>query len=126
MRRRPGTVPNERSRRKDRPRCRIPRRGRAGKGFDELPPSVLVRECAELRHQLRLVLEAVAAAALTPWQRATALAALEDGATYRTGKATEWCDGCVKHPSGCCDRHLDDMDQADAYQRVAREIGGSR
>jgi hypothetical protein len=93
---------------------------------DQLPPSVLVRECAELRRQFGQVLTAVAdqPTALTEAQQGTILAALSDAVSYRTVGAHARCEPCMAHPAGCRDRHADDLDQADAYRQLAREIGG--
>jgi hypothetical protein len=64
------------------------------------------------------------AGALTEEQRALVHAALADAEAYCADRAHAWCDGCTTHPSGCCEDHLDDLDQADAYRQLAREIGG--
>ena len=92
-----------------------------------LPPSVLVRECAELRRQLGQVLDAIGdGPVLYPAQLSTVLAALDDAATLRTERAAAYCYDCSSHPAGACDVHVDDLDQADAYRQVAREIGGQQ
>ncbi len=92
-----------------------------------LPPSVLVRECAELRRQLGLVLDAIdQAAALTEAQRAIVLAALDEAADCREQRAASWCGDCAPAPAECCPEHLDDLDQAAAYRSLARELGGDR
>ena len=58
--------------------------------------------------------------------RQTMLAALADAAAYRTAGADARCEDCMAHPAGCCDPHADDLEQADAYRDLAREIGGQR
>jgi hypothetical protein len=147
-----------------------------------LPPSVLVRECAELRRQLGQVLDVSGEAddddgtepyctacgqwvgmfhgldgwhhfrgdpapggqrelydagheavigwtvppgrPLSPGQVATVRAGLGDAARYRTDRAAAWCDDCTDHPSGCCERHLDDLEAAERYRALAGQIGG--
>jgi hypothetical protein len=92
-----------------------------------LPPSVMVREIAELRRQLGQVLDFIEdqGHTLTGAQRATVLAALEDAIAYRSERATAWCEDCQDHPAQCCDKHADDLDRADAYRALTREIGGA-
>jgi hypothetical protein len=58
--------------------------------------------------------------------RQTMLAALADAVAYRTAGADARCEDCMAHPAGCCDPHADDLEQADAYRDLAREIGGQR
>jgi hypothetical protein len=38
-------------------------------------------------------------------------------------RAAEWCGECADHQSGACQRHLDDLDQADEYRKTAAELG---
>jgi hypothetical protein len=59
-------------------------------------------------------------------QQATVLAALADAVAYRTAGADARCEDCMAHPAGCCDRHADDLDQADRYRQLVRELGGQR
>jgi hypothetical protein len=54
------------------------------------------------------------------------LAALADAVAYRTAGPEARCEDCMAHPAGCCDRHADDLDAADRYRQLAREIGGQR
>ena len=61
---------------------------------------------------------------LTPRDRRTLMAALADAATYRTDRATGYCEACLEADAGACDGHADDVDQADAYRALARRIGG--
>jgi hypothetical protein len=93
-----------------------------------MPPSRMAAELAETRRQLGLVLAAIedVAPALTNEQRLTVLSALADAEVYRTERAAEWCDACETAPEGACREHVDDLDDADAYRQLAREIGGQQ
>ena len=95
---------------------------------DQLPPSVLARECAELRRQLGQVLAVVNghAATLTGAQLGVVLAALNDAATFRERRAAEWCDSCENAPDGACDMHVEDLDSVGEYRQLARELGDQR
>jgi hypothetical protein len=88
-----------------------------------LPPSVLVRECAELRRQLGQVLDLISEqVALTPAQLATALKALTAAAEHAEVQAGEFCDGCGLHPAGVCDKHADLLDEAGEYHDLERVL----
>lgn len=57
------------------------------RGVEELPPSLLMRECAELRRLLGQVLDVIdgQAVTLTYEQASTVLGALGEAAIYRAG-----------------------------------------
>jgi hypothetical protein len=60
---------------------------------------------------------------LTAGQAEDVLGALADAATYRRRQAGEACAGCDANPDeGVCPDHLDDIDLADAYDGLAREL----
>lgn len=61
---------------------------------------------------------------LTPSDRRTILAALDDAAACRGARPGCACDDCEGSPAGLCDRHADDLDQADAYRSLAARLGG--
>ena len=61
---------------------------------------------------------------VTPRDRRLLLAALADAATYRSERATEYCDVCESAAAGACDEHADDVDQAEQFRALARRIGG--
>lgn len=149
-----------------------------------LPPSILTRECAELRRQLGQVLDAFAKAderddgtepycttcrewvgmfhgldgwhhfrgdpapggkrelydaghegviawtvppgrALSPGQMRTVLDALDVAAEYKRERVAG-CPDCEVHPAGLCTTCEMRLEQADAYGRVAGEIGGGQ
>jgi len=48
--------------------------------------------------------------------------ALEDAERYRRDRAEAWCAGCLAHPAGACDDHVDELDQADAYAELGRQL----
>ena len=54
---------------------------------------------------------------------ATVLDALDVAAEYREYRAGLTCDACATHPAELCDDHRADLDAADTYRQVAREIG---
>lgn len=95
---------------------------------ESLPPSVLMRECAELRHQLGQVLAVIEGqgegSPLTDEQRTTVLEALNDAARWRDHKGAEECFVCAREPGGLCHRHAADLDRADGYRRVFHELSG--
>ena len=112
----------------------------------QLPPSLLVRECAELRRLLGQALDVIAedasaleearatllpayaepAVTLGQDQAATALDALEVAAEYRRFRASLTCQACADHPAELCDDHQADLDQAHEYDALASQIGGTR
>ncbi len=94
---------------------------------DQLPPSLLMRECAELRRLLGQCLDVIEHQPfpLTDMQRAIVLDALEYGAASRR-EAAAWCTECRQHPASLCPAHETSLETADAYRQAAREIGGAR
>ena len=80
----------------------------------ELPPSVLMREDAELRRQLGQVLNVIAEAAGVLSQ------VFADAIEYRMPGSCEECD---VRPEGLCNDHAADLDLTDAYIALARELG---
>jgi hypothetical protein len=94
---------------------------------EELPPSVLMRECSELRHQLGQVLAVIGergeGSPLTPERRVTVARALVDGIRWRNHVAAQDCADCDGHPEGLCGRHAQDLDQAAAYEQLGRDLG---
>jgi hypothetical protein len=48
--------------------------------------------------------------------------ALEDAGRYRRDRAEAWCADCLAHPAGACDDHVDQLDQADAYAELGRQL----
>jgi len=48
--------------------------------------------------------------------------ALEDAERYRRDRAEAWCADCRAHPAGACDDHADQLDQADAYAELGRQL----
>ena len=94
----------------------------------ELPRLILERELAETRRHLGQVLAVIngQAPALTGAQWELTLVALADAETYVTDRAAAWCEACESAPEGACQEHVNDLDQADAYRQLAREIGGQR
>jgi hypothetical protein len=96
----------------------------------ELPPSVLVRELAETRRQLGLVLDLAVkwelppAPVLDPGQRAMVLRALDVAAEYWRYRASLTCQDCADHPAEVCPDHAADLNRADEYDALAARIGG--
>jgi hypothetical protein len=88
-----------------------------------LPPSVLVRECAELRRQLGQVLDVIdgQAAALGADQSATVLSALEDASDGIRERAA-YCPACRTHPAALCDEDADRLSRAEAYDHLAAKL----
>jgi hypothetical protein len=93
----------------------------------ELPPSLLMRECAELRRLLGQVLGLLdSAVTLDQDQAATALDALDFAAEYRRYRASLTCAACAAHPAELCADHAADLDRAEEYDALAVQIGGAR
>jgi hypothetical protein len=93
-----------------------------------LPPSRLQAEVAETRRQLGQVLAAYAdleGQALIEAQRTTVLDGLGDAADLLEHRAEQWCGDCVRQDGGLCYEHAKDLDAADRYRALAREIGGA-
>jgi hypothetical protein len=88
-----------------------------------LPPSVLVRECAELRRQLGQVLDVISgqAAALDADETMTVLAALDDASEGIRERAA-YCPACRSHPASLCDEDADRLSRAEAYDHLAARL----
>lgn len=95
---------------------------------DRMPPSQLVAEVAETRRQLAAVLAVIEdqPPGLTGPQLTLVLGALDDAAAVAEERAGAVCADCAHTESGLCYRHAEDLDEADAYRQLAREIGGQR
>ncbi len=59
---------------------------------------------------------------LDPGQLGTLLRALADAAAHRTGRADARCEDCLAHPAGLRDPHAGDLDHAEAYRAVERQL----
>jgi hypothetical protein len=108
----------------------------------ELPPSLLERECAELRRTAGQLLDVIteqasalqearaallsSAASLDDGQAATVLDALGFAAEYRRYRASLTCEACAQHPAELCEDHAADLDRAEEYDQLAGQIGGAR
>jgi len=60
--------------------------------------------------------------AISPADAVTIGQALDDAEAYRRRRAGDWCADCAGSPAGACDPHLDDLDQADVYAGLARQL----
>jgi hypothetical protein len=81
----------------------------------ELPPSVLIREDAELRRQLGQVL------AVLDESVGVLGEALADAIQYRDPGGL--CDACDASVASICDDHADDLNKTDAYLALAAALG---
>lgn len=89
-----------------------------------LPPSLLVRECAELRRALGQVLDAIAAGVLLDDdQTLTVTAALDDAVAGIRDRAAH-CGECRISPAELCDGCADRLARVDLYAKLAGQIGG--
>ena len=90
------------------------------------PPSVLLRECAELRRQLGQVLDVIGEQpqVLTASQMAGVLKALAVAADLTEDRASVYCDGCGTSPAGACDTHADMLDDAAQFRQLERDLTG--
>ena len=88
-----------------------------------LPPTVLMRELAETRRQLRIMLTVLDGQALTEALRETIRQALTDAVSNRADGASGPCAACDVHPAGLCDDHTADIVLIDAYVAYARDLG---
>jgi hypothetical protein len=86
-------------------------------------PSALMREAAESRRQLGIVLDVIGEA-MTAADRATMLAALVDAARWRDHLGAADCDDCTHAPAGLCGRHDEDLAAADGYRRLLAGLSG--
>lgn len=93
----------------------------------ELPPSLLVRECAELRRCLGQVLDVLdGGQVLAEADRATVLGGLAVAAEARRYQASITCVRCAEHPADLCEDCAAQLDAADAYDELAGRIGSPR
>jgi hypothetical protein len=60
----------------------------------------------------------------TTGQEAVIAQALDDAEQYRRRRAADWCGDCETAPEGACEKHLEDLDQADAYRDLAARLAG--
>jgi hypothetical protein len=93
-----------------------------------MPPSLLVREAAELRRLLGQVLDVLDGGFLLTGEQAQLLVfALADVKDFRTGK-TIGCPDCdaaelAGDPTVACGRHKPDMAQGNWYDEIGQQIG---
>lgn len=59
-------------------------------------------------------------------RRVTLLAALEDAAAWLEERGGQVCADCDVHPAGLCEEHATDLDKAEAYRTLARELEAGR
>jgi hypothetical protein len=85
----------------------------------EVPPTVLQRECAELRRQLGLVLDDTTRSRA---QQAALVQALDDAARYRLGRVPDGCADCAASAAGCCPAHASEREQAGRYRELAGQL----
>jgi hypothetical protein len=64
---------------------------------------------------------ATSAESLSAEHREILAQALADAIQFRD--ASGFCPHCEAHPAGLCDDHAADLDLADAYLALARELG---
>ena len=89
----------------------------------ELPSSLLIRECAELRRQLGHVLDVLdGGQVLGRADVATVLDGLAVATEYRRYRASLTCEACAMHPAELCEDHATDLDRADEYDRLAAQL----
>jgi hypothetical protein len=60
--------------------------------------------------------------AISPADAVTVARALADAERYRRRRVEDWCADCAGSPAEACDTHLDDLDQADAYAELGRQL----
>jgi hypothetical protein len=96
-------------------------------GVEQLPPSRLMVEAAELRRQLAIVLSVIEhqAPALTEAQRSTVLDALDVAADYKRARAAT-CPDCEASPAGLCGTCEWRLARADEYDALAETLRGQR
>jgi hypothetical protein len=88
--------------------------------------SVLPLDAGEIRGSRTASGVDAGTATILPADLPTVLGALDDAATLHRERAEAYCEACVTHPAGACDSHIDDLDQAEAYQALAARLGGQR
>jgi hypothetical protein len=59
---------------------------------------------------------------ISPADAAVLGQAIADAEAYRRKRAGDWCADCAGSPAEACDTHLDDLDQADAYAELGRQM----
>jgi hypothetical protein len=59
---------------------------------------------------------------VSPADAATIAQALADAEAYRRERAAAYCYDCSAAPQEACEAHLDDLDQADAYAELGRQL----
>ena len=59
---------------------------------------------------------------VSPADAITLARALADAERYRRRRVEDWCADCAGSPAEACGTHLDDLDQADTYVGLARQL----
>jgi hypothetical protein len=62
-------------------------------------------------------------ALLSPADVVEVLCALERAADMLAAGGAQYCPDCLGHPAGCCDSHVDDLDESAAYRAVMARLG---
>lgn len=92
----------------------------------DLPPSLLERECAELRRLLGQMLDVVdEATTLTPADLRTVRDALDVAADTKRDSAAN-CPDCPHTEGGLCTTCDSRLTRADEYDNLAARLGGTR
>ncbi len=101
---------------------RVPRRARKRK-VATLQPSLLIRECAELRRLLGQVLDVIEGqtAVLDADQAAIVLSALEDASDGIRERAAH-CPDCAASPADLCDGCADRLSRAEGYDDLTAKL----
>lgn len=63
--------------------------------------------------------------AISPADAVTIRQALVDAELARRDRAAAWCADCESRPEGACESHVDDLDQADAYAELGRQLAAA-
>lgn len=85
----------------------------------DLPPTVLARECAELRNQLRAVLGAATRSAA---QQAMLVQVFADAIRYRESRSADGCSHPAASAAGGCPACVLERSQAARYLELAGQL----
>ena len=93
-------------------------------GYDRGRWTAEVNLIGHLAGAVRQLLEVIGeqrGADLTDVQREVLAHAIADAVAWCTDE--DFCGGCEQSPTGVCATHQDELDQRDAYVKLARQLG---
>jgi hypothetical protein len=80
------------------------------------------RQLYDAGHEAEVAWRQPPGRSISPADAATLGQALADAEAYRRERAAAYCYDCSAAPQEACETHLDDLDRADAYAELGRQL----